>query len=308
MICTKESRGAVGLIKYFPARLYSCLGKVPLGRLMKAEEIRVGCGKPLMLFTEGSCLYVTPQGGLSPHSAQGVTVSLEEVREIFRLLLDGSVYAAEENIKNGYITAEGGHRVGICGSAVLSGGKISTIKDISYLNIRIAKEIKGSSELLFTDIFKNGAENCLIISPPGGGKTTLLRDICRVLGGSERFSCKLGIADERGELAAAYLGVPQNDIGARTCVMDGCPKAQAMDMLLRGMGVDTVVTDEIGSSEDEAAVRRLLRCGVKVIATMHAGSIDEARRRLGDLIGSGGFENIVVLKNKQIREMVRLDA
>ena len=298
----------MGLIKYFPARLYSCLGKIPLGILMKAEEIRVGCGKPLMLFTEGSCLYVTPQGGLSPHSAQGVTVSLEEVHEIFRLLLDGSVYAAEENIKNGYITAEGGHRVGICGSAVLSGGKISTIKDISYLNIRIAKEIKGSSELLFTDIFKNGAENCLIISPPGGGKTTLLRDICRVLGGSERFSCKLGIADERGELAAAYLGVPQNDIGARTCVMDGCPKAQAMDMLLRGMGVDTVVTDEIGSAEDEAAVRRLLRCGVKVIATMHAGSIDEARHRLGDLIGSGGFENIVVLKNKQIREMVRLDA
>ena len=308
MICAKESRGVAALIKYFPARLYACLGKVPLGQLIHTEEIRVGSGKPLVLFAEGACRYVTPRGELSAHSAQGITVSREEVQEIFRLLLDGSVYAAEENIKSGYITAEGGHRVGICGSTVLSDGKISTIKDISYLNIRVAKEVRGSADLLFTDIFKNGAENCLIISPPGGGKTTLLRDICRVLGGSERFSCKLGIADERGEIAASYLGVPQNDVGSRTCVMDGCPKAQAMDMLLRGMGVDTVVTDEIGSTEDEEAVRRLLRCGVKVIATMHAGNTAEARRRLGDLIGSGGFENIVVLKNKQIREMIRLDA
>ncbi len=308
MVCAKETRGIIGLIKYFPSRIYSCLGRVPLLKLIKTEEIRFGAEKPLILFIEGKCFFVKNGGELTLNAAEGIRTSLDEIGEIFRMLLEGSVYAAEENIKNGYITAEGGHRVGICGSVSLDGGKIGNFKDISYLNIRIAHEIFGSSELLFTDIFSEGPENCLIISPPGGGKTTLLRDICRTLGSSNKFDCKIGIADERGEIAAVYNGVAMNDIGVRTCVIDGCPKAQAMDIILRGMGVDVVVTDEIGKSEDETAIKKLINCGVKIIASMHAAKIDEARRRLGELIGPDGFNNIVRLENKQIREMIRLDA
>ena len=308
MICAKESRGVIGLIKYFPARIYSCLGRVPLIRLLLAEEIRLGAGMPLMLFIEGKCFFVKSSGELTLKAAEGIRISLDEIGEIFRMLLEGTVYAAEENIKEGYITAEGGHRVGICGSVSLDGGKIGNFKYISYLNIRIAHEVIGSSELLFAGIFSEGPENCLVISPPGGGKTTVLRDISRVLGSSPKFDCKIGIADERGELAAVHNGIAMNDIGVRSCVIDGCPKAQAMEIMLRCMGVNVIITDEIGSSEEEEkAIKKLMNCGVKVIASMHAASLDEVKRRFGHMIGAGGFDNIVRLENKQIREMIRLD-
>ena len=134
MVCAKETRGIIGLIKYFPSRIYSCLGRVPLIKLMLAEEIRVGAEKPLILFIEGKCFFVKNGGELTLDAAEGIRTSLDEIGEIFRMLLEGSVYAAEENIKNGYITAEGGHRVGICGSVSLDGGKIGNFKDISYTN------------------------------------------------------------------------------------------------------------------------------------------------------------------------------
>ncbi len=309
MICLEESRGIIGLFKYFPEPLYRVMGKIPVARLMKAEEIRIGTGKPVMIYEEGICYYILPEGKLTRQSEGTVRTSGTDVQEMLRLLCDGSVYAMEENISSGYITVEGGHRVGICGSCVIKGGKIMSIKDISYLNIRIAREVIGAAECVIDSIAGKGLKNTLIISPPGSGKTTLIRDICRILGNRESYSYKVGIADERGEIAAVYRGTPQNNVGKRTCVMDGCPKAEGMEMLLRSMGVDVVVTDEIGTEEDARAVQSLLNCGVCVIASVHGKSLEQVKKRenIGVLIGKGGFENIIVLENKEVRELVCFD-
>ncbi|MBQ3054023.1 MAG: stage III sporulation protein AA [Clostridia bacterium] len=310
MICTGKSKGIIGLLKYFPIRIYEALGKTPVICLEYAEEVRMGAGKPLMIFQNGICSYITSEGKITSNSSQGIWTSKEELEETLRLLCDGSVYTMEENIKNGYITLSGGHRVGICGSGVIRQGKLENLRDISYLNIRISREIIGASDEIIDCILEGGIKNTLIISPPGGGKTTMLRDICRVVGGSDRYNYKVGVADERGEIGASYRGMPQNNIGVRTCIMDGVPKAKGMEMMLRCMGIDVMITDEIGTEEDKNAIAQLLRCGVKVIASAHGNSLEDikSREHTATLLGKGKFENIIILKEKKVEGLIRLDA
>ena len=306
MICAKEGRGAVGLLKYMPGRLFGIMGRIPVSVLLKIEEIRLGAFKPIIVYMNNACFYVTGEGKLSGRSGEGMHINADELKETFRLLCDGSVYAMEENIKNGFVTTCGGHRVGICGSVTAKANKVEAIKDISYLNIRIAHEIIGAADGVLEYIINPDLKSTLIVSPPGGGKTTLLRDLCRRLGGDDTFSYKVALADERGEIAGSFMGKPVNDVGDRTCVMDGCPKSVAMEMLLRGMGADVVVTDEIGGEGDEKALSNLLRCGVRVIASAHGRTMEDLSRL--PLIGKGGFENIIILENKRVKEVKRFGA
>lgn len=188
------------------------------------------------------------------------------------MIFDYSQYAYSEEIKHGYVTTEEGNRIGFGGEIILENKNIRTVKNISFLCIRIQHEIKGCAEKIIQYI-RNGYSiyNTLILSPPGGGKTTLLRDTIRILSNLNMQVC---IIDERSEIAACYNGIPKNDIGIMTDVIDSCPKAAGIDMAIRSLSPSIIAVDELGGNEDTEAVVNAIYSGVKVIATMHGDSIN----------------------------------
>ena len=305
MICAKEGKGAIGILKYMPARLYEAFGKMAVSELLKLEEIRIGKGAPVVVVKDNGCFYVTPEGEFSNKNREGFIMTAKEVDELFSLLCEGSVYAVEENLKKGFFTADGGHRIGVCGTYTFLNGKVESVRNISFINIRIAHEIIGAAEGIINFIAENGVKNTLVVSPPGGGKTTLLRDICRLLG-SDGFGYKVAVADERGEIGAVHGGIPFNTLGTRTCIMDGCPKAVAMEMLLRCMGPDVIITDEIGDIADEKALQNVLRCGVKIITSAHGKNFEDVAKRIPFI--KENFEKIIVLEQKKIKEVKNVGA
>ena len=211
-----------------------------------------------------------------------------------------SMYAYESQLRQGYITIRGGHRVGIAGKVVLENGRVKTITEIGMINIRFAREYIGCSKKIMPYVTECGnLLSTLIISPPGGGKTTLLRDMIREMA-SEKEGKTVGVVDERSEIAACYLGVPQNDLGVTTDVLDGCPKAEGMLMLLRSMAPDVIAVDEIGTKEDMQAICQVANCGCKILATIHGTSIEEIRDKpfLKEIIGLNIFQRFLVLDNR----------
>ena len=224
-----------------------------------------------------------------------VTAELLDI--ILNNLMNYSTYAYEEELSKGYITIEGGHRVGICGRVVIKENNICLIKDISSMNIRRSREITGIADNLKRDLIDTtrGLQNTVIVSPPKCGKTTLLRDIIRLLSYS---GMRIGVCDERSEIAGMYRGIPSYDLGPRTDVLDGCPKAEGMMMLIRSMSPDAVVTDEIGKSEDIEAIESAICCGVKIITTIHGRTYEDLLSSvIGRLVENRVFTRIIFLSN-----------
>lgn len=231
----------------------------------------------------------------------GVRISREELRKIVDSMCRGSLYAMQTSLVKGFITLAGGHRVGICGRAVTENGVITHMTDISSLCIRISREIIGAADPIMEYLECNSRiYNVLIISPPGGGKTTLLRDIARQMGNRH----KVCIVDERSEIAACKEGIPYHDVGRFTSVMDAVPKAEGIQMLLRTMSPEIIITDETGSEEEEKAIYKTINCGAKIITSAHGYSEKDLLERdfFGRLISQGVFERIFVLgtRNKKI--------
>ena len=234
-------------------------------------------------------------------------------------MTQSSLYAAEEEMKQGFITLPGGHRVGITGEAIMKNGDVQTLKHISALNIRLAKAIAGGAELILPKLLtKEGSiYHTLILSPPRGGKTTLLRDLIRNLSDGNH-SLRLpgqtvGVVDERRELAGMWQGVPTYNLGCRTDILDGCPKRLGISMLIRSMAPQVVAVDELGHPEDVEAVLDALRTGVKILSTAHASNLVEAYQRstLRALFELRVFERVVVLSRRKgpgtIEEVIALN-
>lgn len=265
------------------------------------QEIRIRTFKPLIIVMNNEEYGLTDRG--LEEIAKSHIVTYEEVQAILQFLSGYSLYALEDEIRQGYVTVEGGHRIGIVGKAVVEDKKVKTLKYISGFNIRLSHEVLGcGSKVLPYMLSRDKVYHTLIVSPPKCGKTTLLRDLIRNLsnGYSGYGPYTVGVVDERSEIAGCYMGIPQNDVGMRTDVLDGCPKVEGMRMLLRSMAPDIIVVDEIGSKEDLEAIEEVLGAGVSILCTTHGKDLEDCMKKpqLKTMIENGWFEKMVILSNR----------
>lgn len=249
-----------------PNRLRKLALALPEEQKAAAEEFRLRAGRPLtVLLPDGE----TPLDAF---------VEPEELETLCDLATEFSRYAAAETLREGFLPVRGGFRVGLCGTAVIKDGANTNLKTFSSAAIRIARERKGVGEALAPRLFREGRfVSTLILSPPGGGKTTLLRDLIRCLseGGADHAPQRVTLIDERGEVAVMYRGEPQMDVGPRTDVLDACPKALGIPMVLRAMNPQIIAVDEITLREDLRAVAQAAGCGVGLLATIHGADTAE---------------------------------
>lgn len=260
-----------------------------------AEEIRIITGKPIIIRRNNKNYYLTSGAELSDKADNSLRVTRKMMDELTERISKSSIYSVKEELKNGYVTIDGGHRVGIAGTAVTENGETEFINNISAMNIRIAREIIGVSDKLMKFICTDEPKNTLIISQPGGGKTTLLRDIARNV---SHKGYNVAIADERSEIAAVFDGQSPFDLGDTTAVMDNCPKDKAMLMLLRSMSPEVIITDEIGTERDAAAVMNIINSGVCVMASVHGSGAEQIRRKKNFREIFELFEVIVTLSKR----------
>lgn len=280
------------------------------GEARTIAEVRLRSGYPVCVvfsgadaLLAGSAAHALPAASVDGRSAP---VSREEIEKTLSVVSNCSYYALESEFANGYVTIPGGHRVGLAGQASVWADGTVRIREVSAMNFRIARAVPGAGEKIASKLAGSDGRllSTLIISPPGCGKTTLLRDLCRISAqgyppAGVRPS-QVGVVDERSEIAACFYGVPQHDLGPRVDVLDRCPKARGIMMLLRSMGPAVIATDEIGGEEDARAVAVALSAGASVLATCHGESVDGVRRRPYSswLVSSGYFDRVVVLSRR----------
>lgn len=289
---------------YLPHNVRQAIRQLPAAQRADIQEIRLRTHRPVSIVMKGEELFLTQADGLARLPEQAISLNTEEIARSFQAVCSYSVYSHERDLAEGFVTIRGGCRVGICGTANLRQGEGMTLRHISSMNFRIAGAYPGIAESVWNQIGQKPA-GILVAGPVGSGKTTFLRDLCRLIGNR----CRTALIDERGELAAMQRGIPQHEIGRLTDVLDGYPRAVGILTALRVMSPQVIVCDEISTGRDADAILQASGCGVSFAASCHAGELDDLSRRtvLRPLIENGVFRYCVLLERAgSIRAVRRL--
>ncbi|MGM7721223.1 stage III sporulation protein AA [Metabacillus sp. Hm71] len=278
------------IIEMLPDSISHQIKKLHPASIARIEEIRIRVMKRVEVVIMGKPVFLSS------------ITTYEDSINLLNELSQYSIYTLEEELKKGYITVCGGHRVGLSGRVITEGGRVKAIRDVTSFNIRIAKEKLGVAERYIPYLYDGKWLNTLIIGPPQAGKTTLLRDLARIIssGFHQIESNKVGIVDERSEIAGCVKGVPQHQLGERVDVLDACPKAEGMMMMIRSMSPDVLIVDEIGTKEDAEAVMEAVHAGVQLFVTVHGYHAGDLMNRptLRTLFEAKVFDRYLELSRK----------
>lgn len=291
------------VIKIFSNKIRTILRRMETD-FDEIQEIRLRVNAPLLIICKNLEFCVTSDGILSKNTKHAYQVSRQDLKETLEYVSNYSLYAFEEEIRQGFITIQDGHRVGLAGKVICDKDGIRSMKYISFMNVRLSHQICGCADWVLPYLYDGGRlVHTLIISPPRCGKTTLLRDLIRQISNGNPYASGMtvGVVDERSEIGACYQGIPQNDLGIRTDVLDCCPKAKGMMMLIRTMAPQIIAVDEIGGREELEAMEYAMNCGCRLIATVHGSSMEDIRQKpiLSRLFEEQWFERYVVLGRQE---------
>lgn len=283
------------------ASLFSALSSEEKAQI---REIRLRTEKPVIAVTSNGVSFIMPSGRLTcVYSDLAVRAVEKDIQDTFHRLCGYSVYSFKDAINKGFITVKGGHRAGVAGTAATDDSQVTAVRDISCINLRIAREIKGAADGVFNHAFANGLEDIIIAGPPSSGKTTVLRDLARQLSGPERgIFAKTFVCDERGELGAVYSGIAQNDLGINSDIITAYPKSEGIIIGIRSFSPDIIVCDEIATREEAEAVKSGLGCGIRFALSIHAENEEDLRTKpiMKSLLSTGNFKKIFLLSSKNI--------
>lgn len=279
------------VLRLFPQSTKEILNNIPCDNKKRITEIRLRLERQLTVSDFGKEYGILINGELTQPEKSQLKATQTDIETVMSRAFKNSIYSYKKEFTSGFITSEGGCRVGFCGTAALNPSenyRIENIRHISSVNIRIAREVKGCADSLINEIFKGGLKSLLIAGAPASGKTTVLRDLTRQLGSCVRIS----LIDERNEIAACINGVPQNDVGLLTDVFSSYGRYDGIITAVRVMSPRLLVCDEIGTDEDHKALEYAINSGVKILASCHADSFEELQYKpvISKLIKAGVFD------------------
>ncbi len=286
-------------------RLKSIFEKLDQEEYKLIYEIRIRINQPIIIVRENKELFISSQGTYTNSQDKALRATAEDIQNTLEIMSHHSMYAFQEEMREGYITLEGGHRVGIVGKIIRDKGQVKSIRYVGAMNIRIAHEIIGAADKILPYIYQDPQTifHTLIVSPPRCGKTTILRDLIRqISNGSYGYQgMTIGVVDERSEIGGCYQGIAQNDVGMRTDILDGCHKVDGMLMLLRSMSPDVIAVDEIGKKDDLFAIEEVLNAGVKIVSTVHGSTLEDIMNKpvLKEMIERRFFQRIICISARR---------